>query len=45
MAIIIAIGVVVVFRNTGIFLQEAIVFDEYKWNWDPDATSPTVQCV
>ena len=43
MAIIIAIGVVVVFRKYwDISSRSNMVFDEYKWNWDPDATSPTV---
>ena len=42
-AIIIAIGVVVVFRKYwDISSRSNMVFDEYKWNWDPDATSPTV---
>ena len=43
LAIIIAIGIIVVFRKWwDISSRSNMVFDEYKWNWDPDANSPTV---
>ena len=42
-AIVIAVGIVVVFRKYwDISSRSNMVFDEYKWNWDPDANKPTV---
>jgi len=43
MAIIIAIGIIVVFRQYwDISSRSNMAFDEYTWNWDPAANSPTV---
>ena len=43
MAIVIAIGIVVVFRKYfDISSRSNMVFDEYKWNWNPNDNKPTV---
>lgn len=43
MAIIIAVGIVIVFRKYwDISSRSNMVFDEYKWSWDPAANKPTV---
>ena len=42
-AIVIAIGIIVVFRKYwDISSRSNMVFDEYKWAWDPNANKPTV---
>ena len=42
-SIVIAIGIIVVFRKYwDISSRSNMVFDEYKWAWDPNANKPTV---
>lgn len=42
-SIVIAIGIIVVFRKYwDISSRSNMVFDEYKWAWDPNASKPTV---
>ena len=42
-AIVMAVGIIVVFRKYwDISSRSNMVFDEYKWAWDPNANKPTV---